>query len=824
MAMATRITCRRIAGRSCKAAAFSTATKAGCKKIFFRKAEEFQKTREAVKGSKPAVSLRLWKPAEYRVSFNPSAYPGTEGVGHEAVPRSLEEESLESDYSRIAAKQVQNTYHVTCSRRLSSTNNTLLDMEDNKFSDQALLMQLTKLAPKKDEGQAACVEAYDTKEDPRAFQKQRPEYKSLCFNRDELSPTLPMEEFNLILEKVTVLKSNLKPGTIADYFSRLSRLPANQHLRLMSNTRFTMLCRYGMENIQRFDMCELIMVLKAFVCFALPPTHSLLDVYERECRRRAWNMSMDQQLLVADLWRCLGRRVPQYLDIVLSYVNLHWQNLTLTQLVQLVYIMGEGRKAPEELVQKLDILVLKQLDFLNLEEVGAICLGFFKSHNGLSEHTMKKIGDKVSAHMAEMSNYALVNVLKMFRFTHIGHLDFLRELGNVVPPQIPAIGIQGVMHITLACSALHYFDQNIMNAVAFSVPSRAAYCRSKDIAKFLWSFGCLNYEPPNAEEFYAILEEQIHAKMDEFQKFPEHLLTCLLALAFAKRFPNDLIDYALSPEFIKLSAKNKFELQKDFFTLDGTVEIECPSYTGNRLAPQIKQEVTEMLWNYAKKDICMKQEVTEALSLLEEILGGPQYVKNHMILPHTRSIDLEIHLDSHQKPLPFNSEAVTTVKLELKKNELCLTDDLMNQLLKGRSSSQFPVDGESETEMWTQKRALQAQSPSSSNHFSFSNGVLLTGAILDALTKPEVSCESPAPRLNEPQHGGVKVAVQVSTKNHHCYGSKRLLGLHNLKRRQLHQIGYRVIELPFWEWFPLLRRSHLEKLSYLHDKVFGSSL
>lgn len=70
----------------------------------------------------------------------------------------------------------------------------------------------------------------------------------------------------------------------------------------------------------------------------------------------------------------------------------------------------------------------------------------------------------------------------------------------------------------------------------------------------------------------------------------------------------------------------------------------------------------------------------------------------------------------------------------------------------------------------------------------------------------------------------MKLAIQVSNRNHYCYLSKRLLGLHRLKRRQLRLLGYVVLELPFWEWFPLLKRTRSEKLSYLHYKVFDPAL
>ncbi|XP_077157309.1 FAST kinase domain-containing protein 5, mitochondrial [Paroedura picta] len=825
--MPTRIICRRLAGRSCSTAAFCTATKVPGKRVFFGKAEEDQSFQKAEKSSKPVVTFRLLKPSEYRVSFCPSAYTGAQRIADEDASRGLDGPSLKRDCPGIGAKQVQKPYSITCSRRLSSTKNVTLDWKSNTFlSVQANSTQPRKPDLAEDCREAADVEAHDPKEDSRAFQKQRPEYEVLSYNR-YLQPPQPLsvEQRDLILQNVAMFKSSLEPHTIAGYLFRLSSLPAERHEILKANPRFATLCRCAVESVQLFSHSELVMVLKAFVHLAIPPSHAMLKVYQSECCRRAWEVDLDRHLLLADLWRCLGFSIPRYLEILLSYVSLHWKELSLPQLVQLVYIIGEGRRAPEDLMKKLDILVLKHLDALNLEEVGAICLGFFKSSCGLSELTMRKIGDKVSPRLAEMSSYALVNVLKMYRYTHVDHPEFLKQLGMVIPPRIPAIGTQGVMHIALACSALHYRNERLMDAVASSISSRAAYCRSKDVAKFLWSFGCLNYEPPNGEEFYTSLEEQLRRKMHESQKFPEHFLTSLIALAFAKRFPEDLIDCALSLKYLRLISDGKLDFRKDLFTLDGTVEIECPDYRGSRLSPELRQEMAGMLWESTKKETCTRPEVKEALSLLEDMLGGPQYVKHHMILPHTRSADLEIWLDADRKPLPFNSEA-SAVKLELKDSGVSLTDDLMRQLLKGRSRQPSPVDNfGGKDEICVQKTPVQeGESLSSHDHFAFSDGIPLTDAILNALIKSKTSYEGPDSESKGQHLGGTKLAIQVSNRNQYSYHSKHLLGLPHMKRRQLRRIGYTVIELPFWEWFPLLRRSRSEKLSYLHHIIFDSVL
>ena len=165
------------------------------------------------------------------------------------------------------------------------------------------------------------------------------------------------------------------------------------------------------------------------------------------------------------------------------------------------------------------------------------------------------------------------------------------------------------------------------------------------------------------------------------------------------------------------------------------------------------------------------------------------------------------------KPLPFNREAIPiedVAKLRLKHVGVSLTDDLMNQLLKGKSKGHS--QGEIESDNGQQPLKLEETAKPVGS--SLCNKVDRLGAI-------EMADLSPATCLQAPQ---VKLAIQLTNRNQYCYGSRDLLGLHNMKRRQLNQLGYRVVELSHWEWLPLLKRTRLEKLAFLHEKVFTSAL
>ncbi|NXP60308.1 FAKD5 protein, partial [Chloropsis cyanopogon] len=788
--MATVLMCRRLP-RLGGVTALSTTAKRGSSRS---KKEKRDEPGAAKPGTEAGATIQLLKPQDYRVLYNPAAYAKGRAGSQQHGDRDSSQ-ALGDTFTGPGTAQDPQTFSPASSQALSPVRSR------PKPKSSTLLEQTILATLYKEEAEKLKREMHDSKEDPRMFQKGRPEYRSLSCDSAEPAQTLPAEEGDSILQSVAGCEDG--PGILRDYFLGLSRLPAERRAALLPDPRFGALCHRAVTAIRLFSTPDLIQILKACVPLALPASHPLLDACEAEFCRRAWDMGLEQLLLVADCWRCLERSVPSYLGILFSYANLHWQELTLPQFVQLLYIVGEGRRSPADLARKVESTILKHLDAFSLEELGAVCLGLFKSLSGISEHVMRRIADRVSLQMEDMSTYALVNVLKMLRYTRMDHPPLMRELGRVIPARIPATNIQGIMHITLTYSALHFFDEDVLAAVATSLPSKVSYCRSKDAAKFLWSFGCLDYEPPNEEEFYSSLIKQLHAKLHEFRKFPEHLLTALLGLAFVKRFPEELIDFALREEFLQRTRGSKYELNKDLFTLGKSVEIECPTYQGKRLTPQLCQEFTEMVSSFAEREIYTRSEIVEATSLLESMLGGPEYVKNHMILPHTRSSDLEVRLATDGRPIPFNSEDPVAAK-KLKGMGVSLTDDLMSQLIQGRAQS--PTEVGNEARIPRQERGDRTGAPCL-------GGTISAGATSQA--EPQAGLWQP---------GEVRLALQVSNRNHFCYGSRRLLGLHCLKRRQLRLLGYEVVEIPFWEWFPLLKRTRSEKLSYLHYKVFCPAL
>ncbi|XP_040912254.1 FAST kinase domain-containing protein 5, mitochondrial [Toxotes jaculatrix] len=751
----------------------------------------------------------------YRVHYNPSSYH--QSVQSSATSRSqTDNDEDERCLSTLTPSfwQQSNRYSVSCSRHLSSTNNTLLDLAFNKGS----------------EPQKPSVSPYhkpvlpDVKVDPRAFHKCRPEYASMAFDLTQRPQPIEWEEAFSVLQKAAVLKGSMKPSHVSQFLVELSRLHPDQMSLVRSDQRFTILLRYSVENLRLFTDLQLLEVMQSFVWLDMPPSHTVLGLYETELSHRAKQMTLHQLLLAADLWRCIGRQIPQFLQHLYDLVHLYLGQMGVPELVQLLYIMGEGRHCPTSLIRPLQQLLMHHLQQLYPEEVGVVCLGLFKSQTSISESVVTQIVDKALSSVKEMSDFAMVNVLKFLRFSYLYHKAWMEAMTQEVPQRAPRMGVKGLMHVALASSALHYYNDNILTAVAERVPLLVPHCRSKDSCKLLWAFGTLRFLPAQSPSFYPSLTEGLRQRKAEFQRYPEHLLTGLLGLAFVSQFPEDLIELALSPDFVKLARKSaQLELKKDLFTLDGTVAMELPQWTGPRLSSELTEEVTELLWKFAQSDVCQKPEVQEAESALQDLLGGEEFVCKRMILPHTRSIDLEVHLDSTGEPVPVNPASHTTT-LSPENSSKCtsnqgwgkinigvtLTEELLAQLINTKGA----------TEPVTPSLTVKSRSLRRVEHDErrlFDTGLNLTSDIIETLT--QLSSTGSA---RQKAKGAAKLAIQVSSRNHYCCHSQQLLGLHAMKRRQLKLAGYRVVELIHHEWFHLLRKSRAEKLAYLHCKIYDS--
>ncbi|XP_043549599.1 FAST kinase domain-containing protein 1, mitochondrial isoform X2 [Chiloscyllium plagiosum] len=188
----------------------------------------------------------------------------------------------------------------------------------------------------------------------------------------------------------------------------------------------------------------------------------------------------------------------------------------------------------------------------------------------------------------------------------------------------------------------------------------------------LLPFTILNYDPPQAEEFFESSIQQIRPHLNLCDP---HLLVLLgYSLALASYFPEDLIKTIFCVDFLA-----KLDSQLDTFPdvlnmrirlrlmeLNRAVCLECPEFQ----TPWFHDRYCQQLLNKGNPSVsAIQQQIQE---ILEHLLGGSIYFKTSVFTPYYYLIDFECVLDKYQKPLPYVDQSVMLLS---EKRKMCWEPD-----------------------------------------------------------------------------------------------------------------------------------------------------
>ncbi|XP_066274134.1 FAST kinase domain-containing protein 5, mitochondrial-like [Branchiostoma lanceolatum] len=575
-----------------------------------------------------------------------------------------------------------------------------------------------------------------------------------------------------VLAAISDSKGDVSPAVLADSLSALARQPQKRISQFLLSDHYDPCLTMVSNYCKMFTDKDFVTVLVSLHNLGIPVWHRIYRKFISECERRVYNWDIDTMLLVSDTWRAIGRVVVDYNGRMLKRVEPQYLELTHHQLVQLLYVIGENRTAPLTLMKKLEDMVLSYVNDLNGKEIAAICLGYFKSQTIISSAALLQIlGDKACEHFDQLDFFSAVSVFKAFRHATTVHLPLFKKAAATFSSVIQDLPLVSVMQLVFTYGALHIIDKDLLEAVSEKAVKDARLCRIKDIAKFLWTFAQLNFRPANVDLFLDTMVKELYARSSEFQTFPEHLVYSVVALAYMERFPYDLINTVFNPDTLQQIQKYcPWETMRDLYVIDGTVGVECEDYTGHRLSQEFIKQLPEGAGGSVKHELTYRENLAEVVRVLEQMMGRKQ-LKVHHILPHFKSTDIEIHVDQTNQAMMMTG-SVSTPPGKNKQANIRLDDNLIDVLTGTKSESSLEEEEEVEPE-------------------------------------------------NQDTENITRLAVQVTSMKHHLYNSHSLLGVHQMKRRQLRKLGYQVVEIPYYEWLELPRHPNNERKEYLRKKIFG---
>ncbi|KAK7499751.1 hypothetical protein BaRGS_00009092 [Batillaria attramentaria] len=405
------------------------------------------------------------------------------------------------------------------------------------------------------------------------------------------------------------------------------------------------------------------------------------------------------------------QNMSQYLSALFSVIDEMFDDLSpspaeITQLFLYIFIHGN---APQMLFYKVEEYLLTNLDRFHISDLGVICGGFFRANTRVSsQDLLDAVARKLLKEIEQLEPFLLPSFLKVFRHSSYIRVSFYNQLADHLVRSKLLSGFRSVnplMHIAFTYASLSLqhellFDQ-LLTLVGGLVGSEQRV-RTKDISKFVWACGTLQFKPANYRERFQPLVRAFESSRGG-RIYPESLGELLVGLVYLGIFPEDLLSKCLSYDVASqlMDSESDREKSMQLLLLHETVKIECPQYTGNLLS---RFQVEKLLHHpLVAHDLDAQLKVriglAAVLSSLQEKLGADR-VHCHYPLPHFNSAVIELQYCCERGFLCFTPKPVQSGADTLS-THTTITDHLISELAgqPSQAESQPPISSEVASEL-----------------------------------------------------------------------------------------------------------------------------
>ena len=298
-------------------------------------------------------------------------------------------------------------------------------------------------------------------------------------------------------------------------------------------------------------------------------SRSLKERLENECCSRANRFDSVSLLFFADVFSRLHLDSVRYMSCVYRILYNHWDQLALEKedVLLLTYFMVTFRTLTPQInfMHRIEHYVQTNMNKFSLNELSLICLAFFSTNTSFREHTtLENLSVKVleDIHKTDLNLMHLCNILKVLRHARFTKLSFYEQLAD---PIILALSkskqkanFMELNHIATTYSALKIYHQKLFDtikqqAVDILANKETRYIfRMKDLTRLVWALSTFANHVPKP-----ILDKLVETMNNDKRMltlYSESFTEALLSLAMNRVYPDNLLTFFFSPEFLKLKS------------------------------------------------------------------------------------------------------------------------------------------------------------------------------------------------------------------------------------------------------------------------------
>lgn len=220
-----------------------------------------------------------------------------------------------------------------------------------------------------------------------------------------------------------------------------------------------------------------------------------------------------------------------------------------------MFYLGICRKKVE--MMDVEKQFVKVFDSLDVNEMGIICLAFFKTETKVhTRELLDMIYDKATKHVDQLEDITMVNIMKALRYSSDPtHANRIPLLCNAIYPNIQKYNLLTSLHIALLGTNLQYFHHELIEAIIQRFNEHLKDTRLKDIERIALILGLFDFKTKSGveNELCEKIFEELKLRVKEIVQHPKCLAACAHYLTIKGLYDVEIIKSILNEDFIEFA-------------------------------------------------------------------------------------------------------------------------------------------------------------------------------------------------------------------------------------------------------------------------------
>jgi len=273
---------------------------------------------------------------------------------------------------------------------------------------------------------------------------------------------------------------------------------------------------------------------------------------------------LTQNLTIANLWyKLMIARFCKFNVALVEKMTSPDLELNKSEFLHLMFYMNLHRAIDEKSKPFLSNQLETLINQMSLDQIGVVCMTFFKTRTKLSANLIRAIISKVVNEMSnETNNVIRASILKAIRFSY--HFSYHEDVQKLIDAlkQLNNHSQIALTHLLLLANEATIYDKNLLDEALSQLHLNPSAFRSKDIERTLLCLSNFNHKI-DSNKLEKICEYINNSK--DVVAYPWYLLTILHYLSLLQFYPKQLIERCFEPSFLdKIQSKLSININIKF--------------------------------------------------------------------------------------------------------------------------------------------------------------------------------------------------------------------------------------------------------------------